>query len=95
MRRSIALLMISTAIALAPAFAQAESPAKEESRFISGTVGAIAGAMVGGPIGLIAGAALGYSMGPEVTGVQRTTIGPRRRAVRHARRRYRGPTRTT
>ena len=48
-----------------------------------------------GPIGLIAGAALGYSMGPEVTGVQRTTIGPRRRAVRHERRRYRGPTRTT
>lgn len=95
MYRPLALLMISTAIALTPAFAQAQGArAVEESRFISGTVGAIAGAMVGGPIGLIAGAALGYSMGPEVTGTTQR-VGPRRRAVRQARRRYRGPTRTT
>lgn len=85
MRRSLALLMISTAIALAPAFARAESRAVEQSRFINGTVGAIAGAMVGGPIGLIAGAALGYSIGPEIAGPQ-ATYGKRKRVARTYRR---------
>ena len=61
------------------------SRAVQESRFINGTVGAIAGAMVGGPIGLIAGAALGYSMGPEIAGPQ-ATFGPRKRVARHYRR---------
>lgn len=85
MRRPLTLLILSTALALSPALARAESRALQESRFINGTVGAIAGAMVGGPIGLIAGAALGYSMGPEIAGPQ-ATFGPRRRVVRVARR---------
>lgn len=85
MRRSLALLMISTAIALAPAFARAESRGMEQSRFINGTVGAIAGAMVGGPIGLLAGAAIGYSVGPEIAGPQ-TTWGTRKRVARTYRR---------
>ena len=90
MLRPLTLLMLSTAMALSPVLAQAESRAVQESRFINGTVGAIAGAMVGGPIGLIAGAALGYSMGPEIAGPQ-ATFGPRKRVVRHARRgRHRG-----
>ncbi|HMN73301.1 MAG TPA: hypothetical protein PKA55_15685 [Rhodoblastus sp.] len=77
--------MLSTALALSPALARAESRAVEQSRFINGTVGAVAGALVGGPIGLIAGAALGYSMGPEIAGTQ-ATFGQRRRVTRHARR---------
>ncbi|MFT4099093.1 MAG: hypothetical protein QM651_18380 [Rhodoblastus sp.] len=85
MRRSLALLMLSTALALSPALARAESRAVEQSRFINGTVGAVAGALVGGPIGLIAGAALGYSMGPEIAGPQ-ATWGTRRRVTRHYRR---------
>lgn len=85
MRRSLPLLILSTALALSPALAHAEPKAVQESRFINGTVGAIAGAMVGGPIGLIAGAALGYSMGPEIAGPY-STVGVPRRVVRHARR---------
>ena len=93
MRRSLPLLILSTALALSPALARAEPRAVQESRFINGTVGAIAGAMVGGPIGLIAGAALGYSMGPEIAGPY-TRVGSPRRVVRHARR-YRSRSRSS
>jgi len=94
MRRPLTLLTIATALALSPALAQAESRAVEQSRFINGTVGAVAGALVGGPIGLIAGAALGYSMGPEIAGPQ-ATWGSRRRVARHYRRsRHRASTTT-
>lgn len=86
MRRSLPLLILSTALALSPALARAEPKAVQESRFINGTVGAIAGAMVGGPIGLLAGAALGYSMGPEIAGPYTRVGGPPRRVVRHVRR---------
>jgi len=94
MRKPLPLLLLTTALALSPALALAESRAVEQSRFINGTVGAIAGAMVGGPIGLIAGAALGYSVGPEIAGPQ-PTFGPSKRAARRTARRTRHRARST
>jgi len=86
--------MLSTALALTPALGRAESRAMQESRFINGTVGAVAGALVGGPIGLIAGAAIGYTVGPEIAGPQ-ATFGPTRRVARRAVRRSRPRARST
>ncbi|MFV0281824.1 MAG: hypothetical protein ACK5JM_13830 [Rhodoblastus sp.] len=85
MRNRAILIILAGAFALSPALAQAETRTNEQSRFISGTMGALAGALVGGPIGLIAGAALGYSVGPQITG-QKATVTASRRATRQARR---------
>lgn len=85
MRKPIPLLLLSAALAATPTLAQAELRGMQESRFINGTVGAVAGALIGGPIGLIAGAAIGYTVGPEIAGPT-ATWGQRRTVVRHARR---------
>jgi hypothetical protein len=81
MRNSFTFALLSTVFVAAPQLAQAQ-----DSRFIGGSIGAVAGAVVAGPIGLLAGAALGYAFGPSVNG---GAIASERRWARDGRRKYR------
>jgi hypothetical protein len=81
--RKIFVIALGLAATVSPTLANAQSSAREQTRVIDGTLGALAGAMLAGPIGLLAGAVIGYTVGPEVTG---PVLNPPLRRTRSARR---------